>query len=286
MKICLTGGTGFLGSRITEFFISNGFEVINLSRQDFSKSVEFIAEKIEGAEMLVNLAGAPILKRWSSSYKKTILDSRVKTTQKLVDAIKHTTQKPSIVLSSSAVGIYDQVYEHDEFSDRLADDFLAEVCKKWEGAIAPLASEDIKLAVMRIGVVLDAKEGAFAKMLPSFKMGLGAVIGDGMQAFPCIHINDFLSAIWYILKNPDSKGVYNLVAPDMVSNKYFSKKLGEKLKRPVLFKANSIAMKLIFGEGADVLLKGQKVRPQRLMDLDFPFQFPTVDSMLDDLLKK
>ncbi len=139
---------------------------------------------------------------------------------------------------------------------------------------------------MRIGVVLDNKQGALAKMLPSFKMGLGAVCGDGMQSFPCIHINDFLSAIWYILKNPESKGVYNLVAPDMVSNQYFSKKLGEKLHRPVILKAGNFVLKMAFGDGAYVLLKGQKVKPQRLLDLDFPFQFPTVDSMLDDLVKK
>jgi len=115
--------------------------------------------------------------------------------------------KPSIVLSTSAVGIYDEVEIHDEFSDRLANDFLANVCKDWEGALVPLLQTNIKLAVMRIGIVLDKEGGAFAKMLPSFKMGLGAIVGNGMQAFPCIHINDLLSAIWYILKNPESKGI-------------------------------------------------------------------------------
>ncbi|MGQ1786630.1 TIGR01777 family oxidoreductase [Saccharicrinis sp. GN24d3] len=286
MKICLTGGTGFLGSRIGLFFKENGFEVVNISRQDFKGSPKTIADKIEGANMLINLAGAPILKKWTSSYKKTIRDSRVETTKLLVEAIGLAKNKPSIVLSSSAVGIYDDVYEHDEFSDRLGDDFLASVCKDWESALAPLTSMNVKLAVMRIGVVLDAKQGALAKMLPSFKMGLGAVVGDGLQSFPCIHINDFLSAIWYILKNPESNGVYNLVAPDMVSNQYFSKKLGEKLNRPVLFKASKFMMKMVFGDGASVLLKGQKVKPQRLLDLNFPFQFPTVDAMLDDLVRK
>ncbi len=286
MKICLTGGTGFLGSRISLFFKQNNFEVVNISRYDFKMDIEAISKKIEGADMLINLAGAPILKKWTNAYKKEIRNSRIETTKKLVQAIKITENKPSILLSSSAVGVYDELYDHDEFSDRLANDFLATVCKEWEAALAPLASENIKLAVMRIGIVLDKREGAFAKMLPSFKMGLGAIIGDGSQSFPCIHINDFLSAIWYILKNPESKGVYNLVAPDMVSNQYFSKMLGKKLKRPVIFKAKKMLMKLAFGEGATVLLKGQKVRPQRLIDLDFPFQFPTVDSMLDDLLKK
>ncbi|WP_075590121.1 TIGR01777 family oxidoreductase [Labilibacter marinus] len=286
MKICLTGGTGFLGSRITHFFLANNFEVVNISRRDFHAGIDTLVQKIEGADMLINLAGAPVIKKWTSVYKNKIRNSRINTTKKLVEAILKVEKQPSIVLSSSAVGIYDDIYEHDEFSDRLANDFLAQVCKDWEAALAPLASTDIKLAVMRIGVVLDDKEGALAKMLPSFKMGFGAVVGDGLQSFPCIHISDLLSAIWYILKNPESKGVYNLVAPEMVSNKYFSKILGQKLHKPVFFKAPKFAMKMMFGEGADVLLKGQKVKPQRLLDLGFPFQFPTIESMLDDLIKK
>lgn len=286
MKICLTGGTGFLGSKISRFFEDNNFEIINISRQDFSNNTSVIASKITGSDMLINLAGVPILKRWSESYKKEIYDSRVKTTQKLVEAIKKVDKKPSIILSTSAVGIYDQIEVHDEFSDSLANDFLANVCKDWELALVPLAKMDIKLAIMRIGVVLDKKDGAFAKMLPSFKMGLGAIIGKGEQPFPCIHINDFLSAIWYILKNPDSKGVYNLVSPEIVSNEYFFKQLGKKLKRPVLMRINKTILRMVLRDGADSLLKGQKVKPQRLMDLGFPFQFPDVNSMLEDLLKK
>ncbi|GAF02361.1 TIGR01777 family oxidoreductase [Saccharicrinis fermentans] len=286
MKICLTGGTGFLGSRISLFFKENGFEVVNITRQDFKESPNAIANIIEGADMLINLAGAPIFKKWTSRYKRIIHDSRVHTTQKLVEAVGLVNHKPAIVLSCSAVGIYDDIYEHDEFSDRFGNDFLASVCKEWEAALVPLLSMDIKLAVMRIGVVLDHKQGALAKMLPSFKMGLGAVVGNGLQPFPCIHINDFLSAIWYILKNPESNGVYNLVAPDIVSNRYFSKKLGEKLKRPVFMKASASMMKLVLGDGASVLTKGQKVKPQRLLDLNFPFQFPTVDDMLNDLVSK
>ncbi|TLX71515.1 TIGR01777 family protein [Labilibacter sediminis] len=286
MKICLTGGTGFLGVRITRFFKENNFEVVNISRKDFSRGNDVIAAKIEGADMLINLAGAPILKRWTKAYKKEIYNSRVETTKKLVDAILQVDNKPSIILSASAVGIYDEFEIHDEFSDRLANDFLGNLCKDWESALVPLLQTDIKLAVMRIGIVLDKEGGAFARMLPSFKMGCGAIVGNGMQAFPCIHIDDLLSAIWYILKNPESNGVYNLVAPEIVSNKYFSKMLGEKLNRPVLFSVFKPFLKLLFGHGADVLLKGQKVKPQRLMELRFPYQYPDVNSMLDELVGK
>jgi len=285
MKICLTGGTGFLGTRITNFFKVNGYNVENISRLDFNGSLDAVVAKIEGAELLINLAGATILKKWTKDYKKQLQDSRIITTKKLVEAFKMVENKPAIVMSASAVGIYDPYEIHDEFSDRLSNDFLAQLCKDWEAAIAPLAQENVKLAILRLGVVLDKKQGAFAKMLPSFKFGLGAIIGDGYQAFPFIHINDLLSAIWYIYKNPASKGVYNLVAPELITNREFSKELGRQLNRPVMLKVGSNLLKLGLGEGSVVLTKGQKVIPQRLKELDFPFQFPTIVSAIKDLIK-
>lgn len=286
MKICMSGGTGFLGSRLIQLFQQNNMEVVNITRADFNNDVKFIAQKINGSRMLINLAGAPILGRWTESYKKTIRDSRVETTNKLVEAILMLEKKPKIVMSASAVGIYDTVYEHDEFSDRLGNDFLASVCQEWEAALAPLLQTSIKLTVVRLGIVLDSKQGAFAKMITPFKLGLGAIVGDGTQPFPCIHIEDVLSAIWYILNNPKSGGIYNLVAPEMVPNRYFSKTLGKKLHRPVIFRAYSFILKLALGEGADALLKGQKVRPRRLMELGYPFQYPTIDAIVEDLVKK
>ena len=286
MKICLTGGTGFLGSRLSHLFKQNNMEVVNITRADFNKEVSFIAHKMEGSQMLINLAGAPILGRWTKSYKKSIRDSRVLTTNKLVQAILLMEIKPEIVMSASAVGIYDTIYEHDEFSDRLGNDFLASVCQEWEAALAPLLQTDIKLAVVRLGIVLDTKQGALAKMILPFKLGLGTIVGDGTQPFPCIHIDDVLSAIWYILKNPKSGGIYNLVAPEMVPNRYFSKTLGKKLHRPVIFRAYSFILKMALGEGADALLKGQKVRPRRLLEQGYPFHFPTIDAILEDLVKK
>ena len=284
MKICLTGGSGFLGTRLSEFFFDNGYVVENISRSDLNKGVGAIAQKIEGSEMLVNLAGASIMKRWTSKYKKEIYNSRINTTKQLVEAFVQVKSKPEIVLSASAVGIYDTYDVHDEFSDHYADDFLAGVCKDWEAAITPLANENIRFAVMRLGVVLDQFDGALSKMLPSFRMGVGATIGDGYQAFPFIHINDFLSAVWYVLKNPESKGVYNLVAPELVSNRELAKGIGKRLKRPVFLHLPERLLRLMFGDGADVLTKGQKVVPQRLLDLGYPFQFPTLDMALDDLL--
>ncbi len=284
MKVCLTGGTGFLGSRISRFFKENGYDVVNISRKDFEQNLSHIAEKIEGADLLINLAGASILKKWTTSYKKEIYNSRINTTRKLVDAFRLVKSKPPIVLSASAVGIYDEYEVHDEFSDQLSHDYLAGLCKDWEAAVAPLVQENVRLAIIRIGVVLDKNGGALAKMLPSFKCGAGAIIGDGHQSFPFIHINDLLSAIWYIFKNDASKGVYNLVAPEIISNRYFSKLLGKKLHRPVWLKLPKSFIKIALGDGAVVLIKGQKVVPQRLFDLDFPFQFPDLNSALNDII--
>jgi uncharacterized protein (TIGR01777 family) len=286
MKICIAGSSGFLGSRIKIFFQDNGYEVVGILRSDFASGSKTVASKIEGAEMLINLAGVPILKRWTEEYKKEIYSSRINTAKTIVEAIKLVKSPPPIVLSASAIGIYDSVGVHDEFSDHLSNDFLANVCKDWEAAVAPLINENIRFAIIRIGIVLDTKGGALAKMLPSFKLGMGAVIGDGFQSMPFIHIKDFLSAIWYIFKNPASKGVYNLVAPEVVSNQYFSMKIGEKLNKPVWLKLNSRLLKWLIGDGASVLIKGQNVKPSRLVELDFPFQFPNLDSALDELLVK
>lgn len=286
MKICLTGGTGFLGSRISRFFKQNGYEIHYITRNDLKGSLNGIADKIEGVDLLINLAGASILKKWTKAYKTEIYNSRIQTTQKIVEAFEMVKSKPPIVLSASAVGIYDEYEVHDEFSDHLASNFLADVCRDWEASIAPLAKANVRLAIIRLGVVLDKEEGALAKMLPSFKMGMGAVIGDGYQPFPFIHINDLLSVIWYIFKNPDSQGVYNLVAPQMVSNMEFSKTLGKKIKRPVWLRISTKVLRFMYGDGAMILTQGQKVKPQRLLELEFPFQFPDLDVALDDLLKR
>ncbi len=285
MKICLTGGTGFLGSKISEFFTHNGYVVDNITRADFNADISKMVNKIEGSDMIINLAGASILNKWTFEYKKEIYNSRIISTQKLVEAIKLVKGKPSLVMSASAVGIYDTFEVHDEFSDHYSGNFLAKVCKDWEAAIAPVHHEGIRLAIIRLGVVLDRKNGALAKMLPPFKLGAGAIIGDGFQPFPFIHIDDLLSAIWYVYKNPKSKGIYNMVAPEMVSNREFSMLLGKKLKRPVFFKVGAGMLKLLQGEGSSVLTEGQKVIPKRLKELDFPFQFPTADDALTDLLK-
>ncbi len=284
MKICITGGTGFLGSRITRFFIQNGYKVTHITRRDLIKPIEHWAHKIEDAEMLINLAGAPIFKKWTPAYKKIIRSSRVVTTKKLVEAVCSLTNKPQIVLSASAVGIYDDVEVHDEFSDHLGDDFLASVCKEWEAAAAPFADCVDRFAIIRLGIVLDKDGGALAKMLPAFKMGVGGIVGDGLQSFPCIHISDFLTAIWYIFKNPDSQGIYNIVAPEIVSNRYFSQLLAKQLHRPLLFKIPAWVLSKVYGEGATVLLKGQNVMPMRLREIGFPFQYSDVESIVREII--
>ncbi len=285
MKVCLTGGTGFIGCKVKKLFEENGYVVCNLTRKDFKLSTESLADKMEGADLIINLAGASIQKKWTVSYKKEIFNSRILTTRKLAEAIHLLKQKPSLVMSASAVGIYDTFENHDEFSDNFADDFLAHVCKEWETAIAPVANEKTRLAIIRLGVVLDKEQGALKKMLPPFKAGLGAVIGDGYQPFPFIHIYDLLSIIWYLYLNTSSKGVYNLVAPKMASNREFSKTLGKVLKRPVWMKLTKGMLKMIMGEGASMVIKGQKVIPQRLIEQDYPFLYPDIDSALENLLK-
>lgn len=285
MKICLTGGTGFIGTRVSDFFKQKGFDVDNITRSDLSKPISNWKDKINGSNLLINLAGTPIYKRWTTKYKQEILSSRVETSLSLVEAFALVNDKPPLVISASAVGIYDNYNTHDEFSDQLGQGFLAEVCDRWEAAIAPVETKETRLATIRLGVVLDDKGGALAKMLPSFKLGMGAVIGNGAQAFPCIHVADFLSAIWFIYQNKESKGIYNMVAPDIVSNKQFSQQLGKVLNKPVLFNVPKLLLNLGLGEGAAVLTEGQKVKPRRLLEAGFTYQFLDIKSILEDVFK-
>ncbi|MCU4165015.1 TIGR01777 family oxidoreductase [Carboxylicivirga caseinilyticus] len=282
-KIAISGATGFIGKELVSFLEKNGYEVVKLSRELLHEPSE-LTKAINGSDAVINLAGHSIAGRWNEKVKKKILYSRLNVTRRIVDAIEAAVDKPNVVISASAVGIYDTFEVHDEFSTNYANDFLGEVCQKWEEEALRLGhSKDVRLCLVRLGAVLGKSGGAFPKLVKPFKFGLGASMGDGHQVFPIIHIQDVLSSIWYLLKREASGGIYNLVAPEMISNLEFSVALAEKLKRPLWLKLPEFLLKLLLGEGAVILLEGQKVIPKRMLKDDFHFSFPTLESMLDDL---
>ncbi|WP_255434102.1 TIGR01777 family oxidoreductase [Carboxylicivirga sp. M1479] len=286
IKVAISGATGFIGTALTDFLRENGYEVVPLLRKDFLKSAEQLMLKISGCSIIINLAGAPIAaKKWTIPYKKEIKKSRVETTRRLVDAVHLLDKKPDLFISSSAVGVYDSFEVHDEFSTNYANDFLGEVCHSWETEAYKVQHIDkVRLCIVRLGVVLGNEGGAFPRMLTPFKYGLGAKLGDGHQVFPFIHLNDLLSAFWYLIQRTESSGIYNLVAPQMISNLEITNALKDRTRKTILPVIPEKVLKLLLGDGADVLLVGQKVIPKRLLNDEFPFAFPDFKSVLDDLL--
>jgi len=297
-KILITGGSGLVGKAISELLLKQGHEPRWLGREsgswheiqkfkwDISKN--YIDEKsFEGVESIVHLAGAGIIdKCWADSYKKEIIDSRVKSSQLLFETISKNNFKIKTLIGASAVGYYGSVQsEHSyEENDAPGKDFLAETCSAWEKSYSPFINSGIRTVVIRTGIALSEKGGAYAKMLPPFKIGLGAAIGNGKQYFPWIHIKDLAGIFIYGLLHPSLNGPYNASSSEPISNKEFSKQLAKSLKRP-FFLPNipEFALKLVLGERAMTVTTGLKISNKKIKKEGFVFEFDDLGKALEDL---
>ncbi len=286
-KVAISGATGFIGRSLSEFLEDNGYTIVKLLRNDFLNEPDVLAKKLRTCAIVINLAGSPIgTKKWTTAYKEKIINSRINTTRKLVEAIHLLKEKPEVLISTSAVGIYDSFEVHDEFSTNYVTNFLGHVCKKWEDEAFKLQSvNNVRLCIVRLGVVLGKDGGAWPHLLKPFKYGMGAKLGDGHQVFPFIHIKDVLSAFWYLIKRKESGGIYNFVAPQMISNLEITKALKQRTRNSILPYVPEFLLRLLYGDGADLLLIGQKVIPKRLIEDGFPFAYPDFNAVADDLLK-
>ena len=285
-RILICGASGFIGHAVSQFLTANKYSIEPITRHHLALPVAELAQHLSGAVAILNFAGAPILCNWTEKTKQSIYGSRIDTTHKLVEAIKQSTYKPELFFSTSTVGIYDSYEVHDEFSTCFSTDFLANVCKDWEKEAFRLCNlQSTRVIIGRLGVVLGNDGGAFPHMIMPFKLGLGGRIGNGYQCMPFIHINDLTATLWYFLNNKNCKGIYNLVAPQMISNREFSHKLSKALHRPHIITIPKWILKLIYGHGAIMLIEGQKVIPKRLKDNHFPFEFPTIDQVIKNLLR-
>lgn len=304
MKIVVTGATGFVGVRLVERLQALGDRIIVLARnspkasrqfpQETFPNVEVIgytpfelgdwAKAISGCDAVINLAGEPLAGvRWTSKRKQEIRDSRVLTTQVLVEAIAKADVKPQVLISGSAIGYYGTSLnkEFDEYS-YAGNDFLANVCKDWEAAAEGASNLGVRLVKLRTGIVLGMG-GALAKMLPIFQVGGGGKIGSGKQWFSWIHLDDLVELIIYALKNADINGALNGTAPQPVTNEDFTVAFAKAIKRPALLPVPAAALILVFGEGATVLLDGQKVLPKKADLNKFAFKYPKIDLALNQL---
>jgi hypothetical protein len=286
-KAVICGATGFIGKALGRFLFRNGYQVITLNRTDIEAGVDHVAKIIEDVFLVVNLAGAPVLKRWTDSYKQLIYHSRVDTTRVLVNAVLRCRKKPSLFISASAVGIYNSIDVHDEFSENLDRGFLGQICLDWERTTYPLKEvQGLRLVIFRLGVVLGREGGAFPRMALPFRFLAGGKIGKGDQWFPFIHLNDLLSAFWFAIVNKNAVGVYNLVAPKMVTNAYFSKVLARACFGFSWLRVPEFVLRFLYGDAATVLTEGQHVKPHRLIVEGFNFEFPTIEKTIAALTGK
>lgn len=283
-KVAIAGASGFVGTSLQKMFKENGFDVISLRRADIADTKR-LAEIIDGVDVVVNLSGANIIARWSESYKKELYDSRIYTTRNLINAISQIQNKPKLLISTSAVGIYSNSKKQTEDEYEFGTDFLAKVCKDWELEASRANEFGVRCAIFRFGIVLGKSGGAFAKMVTPFRFGLGGNIGNGKQYFSFIHIKDLCRAFKFVVENSSQEGVFNLTAPNVTTNAGLTKALASALNRPAFFDVPEFVLKLIFGEGAKVLTDGQNVYPKKLLDNGFVFEFDNIETTIKDLTK-
>lgn len=276
-KIAISGGSGFVGTALTHHFRQTGYEVIHLPRPLLHPDqADRLIERLEGCDTLIHLAGASISQRWTSSYKKKLMDSRVLTTRSLVHALHRMSTPPRLFISASAVGFYPTEGEHDEYSTQTGNDYLATICRAWEHE-AQQCPPSIRLVIMRLGVVLSPRGGALNEMIRMQRLTLiSAIIGTGKQPFAWISLEDACRAVSFFMTHPETRGVYNLVAPEQITQRDLARQLYRHYRSLLLLPLPGWIFRLRFGEGAALVLKGQNVRPTRLEEAGFCFLHPTM----------
>ncbi|MGI8507142.1 MAG: TIGR01777 family oxidoreductase [Solirubrobacteraceae bacterium] len=303
MRILITGATGTIGLALADALRARGDQVVALSRDPergkrvLGEGAEVHAwarptqespphEALAGVEAVVHLLGEPVSQRWSEDAKKRIRDSRVLSTRSLVAALCALPEgaRPRVLVSQSATGYYgprgDAPLEEEASP---GDDFLAEVVVAWERE-AQAAASVMRVACTRTGVVLSSSGGALAKMLPFFKLGIGGPVAGGRQYVPWIHLDDVVGALSRCVDDTAAQGPVNLTAPNPVTNAELSRALGRALGRPAVLPVPGIAIKLLYGEMAEIVTSGQRVVPARLRALGYEFRHPELELALRDVL--
>ncbi|MBE9250570.1 TIGR01777 family protein [Dolichospermum sp. LEGE 00240] len=305
MKIAISGATGFVGSRLVERLHTEGHRILVLTRNPtFAQKVfpspafpnlEIIAytptvsgtwqDAIAGCNGVVNLAGEPIAEgRWTPERKQEILNTRKLGTQKIVEAIAKANPRPSILVNTSAIGYYG-TSETASFNEDSAsgNDFLSQVCQEWEQEATKVKDTNVRLVILRFGIVLG-NGGALGKMITPFKLFAGGPIGSGQQWFSWIHLDDIVGLIIQSLTKSTMEGVYNATAPQPVRMNDLSTTMGNVMNRPSWLPVPGFAIEAILGDGAKVVLEGQKVLPKRTLESGFEYQYPNLQSALTQIL--
>ena len=295
-NVLITGGTGFIGRHLVQYLVDHGYHVTLLTRsyqenQPISDQIDFVSSLEALPEInwygIINLAGEPLNKvRWSVEQKELIIKSRVSLTLSLNAWIRNLREPPEVYISGSAVGWYghwDNEYLDEDSPGR--EGFSNRLCEAWEAAANELSDLECRICIVRLGIVLGNHGGSLPAMLFPAKLGLGGPMGSGNQWWSWIHIADTVRCFEMLLENPKANGVFNLTAPNPVTQAEFARSLGKQLNRPAVLPLPGIIVKLMMGEFAEeVLLKGQRVFPKKLLDAGFTFNHPDLPDALRHLL--
>ncbi|MFH0879163.1 MAG: TIGR01777 family oxidoreductase [Lentisphaerota bacterium] len=295
MKIAVSGSSGFIGSALLPELVAEGHQVLRLARTTGPAPASTVRwnpvtgmvdrKQFEGVEAVIHLAGAPVACTWTPASKALIRDSRVLGTRQLVENLVGLSSRPRVLLCASAIGYYgNRGHQLLNENSPAGSGFLAEVCAEWEGVTELAATAGIRVVRMRLGAVLSPYGGILRRMLPIFRWGLGGPVGDGRQFMSWISMKDTIKAIQFLLGKDSIRGPVNLVSPQPVTNREFSKTLGRALSRPAFFPFPAFAVNLFFGEmGRELLLSSAQVEPNRLKEAGFVFQHPVLGHALEEM---
>jgi uncharacterized protein (TIGR01777 family) len=308
MRVVITGGTGLIGRALAANLAADGHQVVALSRSPErarrlpagvrierwdARTAEGWGRLAEGATAIVNLAGASLAgegffpTRWTPERLRVIRESRLHAGRAVVEAVAQAGQKPRVVVQASTVGYYG--YHGDELLTEESppgDDWAARfVSQEWEPSTLPVEEMGVRRVVIRSGVVFSTEDGALPRLLLPFRLFAGGPMGSGKQWYTWIHVHDHARALRFLIETETARGTFNLTSPNSVRNGALAKLIGRIMGRPAFIPVPALAMRLVFGEVANVVLKGQRVLPRQLLDLGFEFRFPTAEAALRDLLR-
>jgi uncharacterized protein len=279
MRVAIFGASGFIGRHLTRALQARGDEVVPSSLRDPRKA----AQDAAGCRVAVNLAGESLAQRWNASVKSKILESRTAAPGQFFDRLADIADKPSVYVSASAIGYYG-TSESATFTESSppGHDFLAGVCVEWENVARRAAAYGMRVACVRSGLVLGHDGGALPRLLPVFRAGAGGRVGSGKQWYSWIHIDDVIGI--YLRAIDEIEGAINATAPNPVRNEEFTQILAQEVHRPAPLPAPPFMLKLALGEGATLVLEGQRALPKRALDDGYVFRFPALESALEDIV--
>ncbi|HWG47240.1 MAG TPA: TIGR01777 family oxidoreductase [Gemmataceae bacterium] len=306
MRIFVTGGTGLVGRRLIKRLIERGDQPVILTRRAaqarelFGTAIPLVEgdpmrsgdwmNAVADCDAVIHLAGENIFsRRWNTAFKTLLRDSRIHSTQFVVEALRRRPQKadgqPKILVNASAIGYYGAHGDEELTEDSPpGSDFLAHLCVEWENAARAAESAGIRVSMVRVGVVLDKEGGALAKLLTPFKLGAGGPVASGQQWMSWIHHADLVGLFLFALDRAEASGPFNGTAPNPLTNRDFGKTLGHALHRPSFVWMPGLALRVLVGEAATLVETGQRVLPKKALKLGYSFQYPTLQAALAQIL--